>query len=125
MKTYNQLSVSEKELVNSILDEAYDLVKENAVGTEFVRINMYEDSIKELKEKGETELQICGAHFFSSHQWDDIDKDNQVEIFNFEQDLMEWVEGEGEWTDCDAGQNWLQEANSQLTQNIINYLYND
>ena len=125
MKTYNQLTVTEKELVNSILSEAMSLVEENAIGREFIRINMYEDAIQELKEKGETELEICGAHFFSNSQWDDIEKDNQIEIFNFDQDMMEWVEGEGEWTDCDAGHEWLQNADDEITQNIINYLYND
>ena len=124
MKTYNQLTVSEKELVNSILSEAISLIKEKAEGTQFIRINMYEDAILELKEKGETELEICGAHTFSGSNWDDIDKSNQIEIFSFEQDTFDWVEGGGDWEDTGFGEDFLRNTDEEITQNIINYLYN-
>ena len=124
MKTYKDLTKEEKSLVNTITSEAMYLVRENAVGREFVRINMYKDAVLELKKNNETELEICGVHFFSNSKWDDIEKDNQVEIFNFEQDMMKRVEGDGEWTDCDAVQEWLQKADLYITQNVINYLFN-
>lgn len=125
MKTYNHLTVTEKELVNSILSEAISLIKEKAEGSQFIRINMYENAISELKEKGETELEICGAHTFSGSNWDDIDKSNQIEIFSFEQDTFDWVEGGGSWEDTGFGEDFLRNADEEITQNIINYLYND
>lgn len=123
MTTYKDLTKEEKVLVNEITNEAIQLVKKNAEGYEFVRINLYLNAIKELTDKGETQLEICGTHFFQGSNSDDIDKSNQFEIFSFDQDSMNWVEGNGEWDDTERGQKWLEDAEKVINQNIIYYLF--
>jgi hypothetical protein len=115
MKTLNQ---NQKAALEGIVYEAMNLVKENAEGLEFVRINLYEDAKNEIIEKGETELEICGVHFFSNSQWDDIKKENQIEIANFEQDEMNWVEGDGTWKDTQRGEDWLKLMEETITETV-------
>ena len=121
MKTYTQLTETEKNLIDVIVEEALSLAIEEVKGYNFIRINMYKDAVLELREKGETELKLCGAHTFSASNWDDIDKTNQFEIFNFQQDSMKWVEGGGDWKDTDRGQRYIKEAEYIITENVIKF----
>lgn len=117
-----KLTEKEKLAFNEISSEALSLVRDNAEGVEFVRVNLYEDALNELLEKGETENEICGVHFFTNSQSDDIDKSNQNEIGSFEQDEMDWVEGDGEWTDTERGENWLKQMEENIDEEIRNIL---
>ena len=87
-------------------------------------MNLYKDSFQELIEKGKTELEIVGSHFFTNFQSDDIDKENQIEIGNFKQDEMKWVEGEGSWEDTERGENWIKEMKQKMDEEIYNSIIN-
>jgi hypothetical protein len=118
------LTAKEREIFDTISSEAISVVKDNAEGVEFVRVNLYEGALEELLTRGETEKEIVGAHFFTNFQSDDIDKENQIEIGNFEQDKMEWVEGDGTWEDTERGENWLKDMEKSMDEEIFNAIIN-
>jgi len=113
------LTESQDYVFDIINSEAISIVRNNAVGIEFVRVNLYVDALNELLENGETEKEIVGAHFFTSEHSDDIDKSNQIEIHSFMQDEMKWVEGGGSWEDTERGENFLNEAEYAIVNAII------
>ena len=76
------LTTTERQAFDTISSEAISVVKDNAEGVEFVRVNLYQDAFEDLLKNGETEKEIVGAHFFTNFQSDDIDKENQNEIGN-------------------------------------------
>ena len=118
------LTATERQAFDTISSEAIGVVRDNAEGVEFVRVNLYQDALEELLEKGETEKEIVAAHFFTSFQSDDIDKENQIEIGNFEQDEMDWVEDDGTWEDTERGENWLKNMQERMDEEIYNAIIN-
>jgi hypothetical protein len=81
---------------NQITEDALDAVKENADGSQYVRVYLhYGDGKYEVR-----------PHFFSNHQWDDIDQSGQHQLCAFEQfDLLSVTdcgEGEGVHNECEC-----------------------
>lgn len=118
------LTTTERQAFDTISSEAISVVKDNAEGVEFVRVNLYQDAFEDLLKNGETEKEIVGAHFFTNFQSDDFHKVNQNEIGNFEQDEMGWVEGDGTWEDTEQGENWLKEMEKSMDEEIYNAIIN-
>ncbi len=79
------LTETQKKAFNIISREANSLVRENAKGYEYVRIYLYIDAFDELLRNGNTDLEVCGAHFFSGSNYRDIDESNQYEVYAFQQ----------------------------------------
>lgn len=114
------LTANQKAAFRTISSEAINLVKENLIGSEYIRIFLYEDAMNELLTKGETDLEICGAHHFSSSQWNDIDQQNQIEVGSFEQsnDIDE------DWLDCQRGEYWISEIEKEIDAEILTAIKN-
>lgn len=113
------LTTSEREVFNLISTEAIDIVKDNADGCEFVRINLYQDALSDLLEKNETSKEVIGAHFFTTFQSDDINKENQIEIGNFQQEELA-----EDWDQTITGENWLRKMEEELDEEIFNAIIN-
>ena len=118
------LNATERQAFDNISSEAINIVRDNAAGVEFVIVNLYRDALYELLEKGETEKEIVSAHFFSGCQMDDICKENQIEIGSFEQDKMDWVEGDGAWQDTERGEAWLKLMEESMDEEIYTAIIN-
>jgi len=119
MKTYKDLTKEQKELVNEIVNQAMEIVENEGCGNEFVRINLYPSAVEAYK-KGEKEVELVAAHYFSNSKWDDIDKYDQVEIFSFEQD----PNLEDDWEDTYYGEKWVYESREAIEETVIDYLFN-
>jgi hypothetical protein len=118
------LTTTERQIFDTISSEAVSVVKDNAEGVECVRVNLYQGALEDLLKTGNTEKEIVGAHKFSSSQWDDIDRENQIEIGSFDQDKMNWVEGGGSWEDTEGGAQWLKDMEKSMDEEIYNAIIN-
>ncbi len=65
--------VVESTYVDYLVDEVKDVIKQNAQGLQYVRVFLHDDG-------------TIAPHFFSSHQWNDIDQQGQIELCSFEQE---------------------------------------
>lgn len=105
------------------IDEALDVVKSNADGSQYVRVFLHDDG-------------TISPHFFSSHQWNDIDQSGQIELCSFEQsDLLENVDcGKGDgvhdeecgcepesFFDTMRGEDWLNDMREEIEQELLKF----
>lgn len=78
-----------KELKKEMWEEVQSIILIHFGGYEFIRIKVDTDKLDDVL-SGKVEDyyidDIVEPYFFSSHQWDDIDKSSTFEIFSFMQE---------------------------------------
>lgn len=120
MKTFNNLEKEQKNLFGEIYSQATSLLRDVVKGYEYVRIYAYPSLIEEYKKTENSNIELVGAHFFTGSNSDDIDQSDQIEIFSFQQE----PDLEEDWFDCELGENWLRQAENEISEKIMNYFFN-
>lgn len=114
---------------DEIIDEALDVVKDNADGSQYVRVYLHFNNDK-------TEFEVK-PHFFSNSQWDDIDQEGQFQLCAFEQsdllDLCDCGKGEGvhdnecgcepeSFFDTGYGEDWIANIKDEIETNLTAFV---